>query len=505
MGTVTVTAGRPGSSTLLRRPATLQIIGQDIRQPNTGLGLTTALETEGRVPFGPYPWPVTELRMRLSGKYLTSAFAVANIPKTHTVKLAVEKVDGVSTTAPSMLFAGASSKAVVAGEASSLSDDWVASNGQIIPYTPCQMKYNLTVATAGIVTAPDLSQARGLSGPYAATCQWYASGATNPNNVNTPGPISTSGASGNQLAPPQMITSILGKFDYLRDSAFIIWNSKGTGTGTGVTTDQFSGKSHVSRALFDLRVPSASVALAGTTVQQWANVDSEAYALLAYANNALIGDCVNDAVTNLSSVVQIQGFYTTLIAKLRAINPTANIFVAAAEPATTTESMSVSSLTSIATAATLTLSSVPSVPFAVDDTIVVTGAVPTAYNGTFKLISAAGAVLGYTFAGGTSPATGTPLVTDGFTTLERQTFQPGAEWPNGVTWTVGAWLLTQVGSGLNINGVLDGNLAVATNGKWKFKKTLDGLHETDQAYTDESQLFKPQLIAGGMVPNTGNW
>lgn len=508
MGTVTVTAGRPGASTLPRRAAALQIIGQDIRQPNTGLGLTTALETEGRVPFGPFPFPVTELRMPVMGKYLTSAFAMANLPKTHTVKFAVELVNGVASTAPSVLFSGATSKAVAPGDAFLLSDDWVAVNGQIPANTPCQLKYNVTVPTAGIVTSPDLSQARGLSGPYAATLQWYASGAVNPNSVNDVGPISTAGASGNQLAPPQIVTAILGKFDFLKSSAFIVGNSKFTGTGVGVATDQFSGKSAISRALFDLKIPSASIALAGTTVLQWANVDVSAYALAAYTDNVILGDCINDLVTSLASATTIQGYYATLIAKIRTVNPTVNIWITMPEPATNTISYSTASLTSVGTTATLTLTEAPAIQFVTGDTIVVTGATPTAYNGTYKLASAAGAVLTYVFAGGTSPATGTPVITDGYTTVARQTFQPGAEYPTSPRMDMLAWIPTQVTSGLMIKGFLDASTVLESggsgaSGKYKPKIVLDGLHMTDLGYTNGAAAFKGQFLAGGIIPNTG--
>lgn len=495
-----------GGNSLVRRPAALQIIGQDIRQPNTGLGLTTAVEAEGRIPLGPFPFPLYELRVPVSGKYLTSAFAVANIPKIHTMQYAIELINGIATTAPSALFGGNATKVVNPGDAWSTSDNWVAVNGVIPANTPMNVKYNCKVPTAGIVTAPDLSQAKGLSGPYAATCQWYAAGATNPNSINSVGAISTVGASGNQLAPPQIVTAVLGKFDYLKTSAFIIGNSKFTGTGNGVTTDQFSGKSAISRALYDLRIPSASVALAGTTVAQWAGVDPVAYELAGYTDNVIIGDPINDIVTGGATLAQIQANYTTLVGKIRAINPTVNIWITQPEPATTTQSFTITSLTSVSTTATATVADTST--FTTGDSIVITGATPTAYNGTYTITVVNGTTFTYTFAGGTSPATGSPVFTDGYTTVARQTGQAGAVFPGSVRDQFLAWLPTQITSGLLIKGILDGNPAVeqggtGASGKWKPRKTLDGLHDTDQGYTDEAALFKSNLLAGGIIPNTG--
>ena len=77
---------------------------------------------------------------------------------------------------------------------------------------------------------------------------------------------------------------------------------------------------------------------------------------------------------------------------------------------------SISSLTSVSTTATATTSAAHGL--AVNDTVVITGATPSAYNGTYTVTTVADSThFTYTFAGGTSPATGTISASGGKVTV----------------------------------------------------------------------------------------
>jgi len=81
---------------------------------------------------------------------------------------------------------------------------------------------------------------------------------------------------------------------------------------------------------------------------------------------------------------------------------------------------SISSLTSVSTTATATTSVTHGLQ--VNDSITISGATPSAYNGTYTILTVGTNTFTYTFAGGTSPATGTISGVGGRTTV------PGIVW-----------------------------------------------------------------------------
>lgn len=84
-------------------------------------------------------------------------------------------------------------------------------------------------------------------------------------------------------------------------------------------------------------------------------------------------------------------------------------------------SITLTSVTTVATAVTSTNHGL-----SVNDTVVIAGATPSAYNGTYQVATVADAThFTYTFAGGTSPATGTITATGGKVTVPGIVFLDG--------------------------------------------------------------------------------
>ncbi len=490
-------------NTILRRAAKLQLMGQGIIAYSAGGGnLATAMRMQGRIPIFFGPWPTKEWRLPVDGFYVPGAITLTNLPKAYACNFSLELQNAAGSIASvPILWGGSQQKVINPGDALSLSDDWCATNGPIPAGTRGFLRYDISVPTAGILTCANAWAPN--AGPSLGLAYWFTTNGAATGNVNGVGQFPGAGSGGNQLLPPIVLRAMLGTYDNLRTSALLLGDSRVAGVATG-TQDNYSGKTYLTRAMYDLNVPYVSFAFSGTNLSQWAALAAPAYAIAAYVSDIFIGFPIND-ITAGRTAAQIKADYTTLIGTLKGINPAAKIWLVKPEPHTNTLTQAASSVTSSGTTATFVI---PDTSKLVEGgTVVVAGATPAAYNGTFNGLHIVDAnTFTVTFAGGASPATGAITVHDGWSTAANQTPTAGCEYPSSIRMDVIAWMDTLVG--VSVTGVLDPNVVAEVNGGsgiWPPNGTLDGLHAGDQMNTTESIEVKKQLLSKGFIPNTGTF
>jgi hypothetical protein len=495
---------------VLRRPTKLQLAQVQITPYSSGVGLLTGVLAQGRIPIKAVPWPINKVVQPVVGFTCPGNGTRVNIAKAQTLKFWVEVMAGSSLVSIPITWTGSETKIVNPGDELALSDDWCLLNGAIPAGASWWMRWEASVATAGsggfLFSA--LQQSGGTGSQFAQATWWYNAGVPSQDNMAGTGPLVGTGSSGNTSGAPNTIHSVLVAYDYQRTSALLLGDSKFVGSGTpNARGNPDGGASHISNALAQMNIPYINYGFAGTTMQGWSQVSAAAWAMAAYVTDVVIGYPINDINTGSPTLANLQSWFNTLVAKLLSINPTLRIWVVQCEPGTNTKQYAVTQATSSGTVATLSMADTSGLT--VGGKLSVTGATPIAYNVTAATITeiVPNVSVSYNFAGGTSPATGTVVATDAWSTTANQTPRAGCEYPTSTLVSYKAWITSLKSLG-TIFGILDPNVVVEAggsgqSGKWTIGSTGDGIHELEWSYIACVYAFKSQYLAQGGIPNTG--
>jgi hypothetical protein len=309
---------------VLRRPAGLQVVGQafspfiDLQAP-----LAAAVRWQGRIPITFGPWPLSEFRVPVRGWYLNNAQLRVALPKDYMISLSLEVMQGnLLLASVPILFGGVQSKVVAAGSDDLNSDDWCAANGAIPAGATGWLRYDVTVATAGILSVSSFIGNMQVSS-MGGSGTWFATTGAATGNVNAAGPMPAAGgtAVGGGFAP-LCLAGLLGKYDYQRTSMFIIGNSR----DAGVEGMQI--------ACINMNIPVVNFGYSGTGVIQWAAIPLNCLKTVMYCTDVFIGDPINDLRYG-TTLADAQAAYTTLISRVKSVNPNIRIWGKKCLPHTT--------------------------------------------------------------------------------------------------------------------------------------------------------------------------
>jgi hypothetical protein len=219
----------------------------------------------------------------------------------------------------------------------------------------------------------------------------------------------------------------------------------------------------------------------------WANGTPQLLsAYLRYFNRG-----IDEYGGNSLNIPASQAIWTTMRA-----NGIRNIIRTSLTPRTTPNTApfcptAISSLTFSGTTATATVASTTNLTSG--QTYPITGATPSAYNGSYVITVTSSTTFTYTFAGGTSPATGTIVADDQFRTDAFQTIDTGAGWgPGAAADTFETSLQSLVAADLVY---MDYHTPLASGNYWHwgnngvpFSMGGDGLHPSTGGYLNGKAL-----------------
>ncbi len=340
----------------------------------------------------------------------------------------------------------------------------------------------LTFANPSTDTTPQ--SAVGVSAQSAFAIGYDPSKVSVTNGVDATGPISYSMINGGIngidaiFLNTFMMPAMLGTFVSGDPGTYIeIGDSITSGVGDVYTPQGVAG---MTRALYpDPTLPTnakanwnigvsggiASAWAAGTPVLLTQYLRYAKFAIEAYGTNALTAS----ASQAIHAQLRAAGVQKILRMSLcpRAQNPCV---------------ISISSLTSVGTTATATVASTTNLT--TGQTYPISGASPAAYNGSYVITVLSSTTFSYTFAGGTSPATGTIIADDQFRTEAFQVASSGWS-PGGVADMFEQAMQALVTSDLTY--IETSAVRGSTHWFWltngaPFSNTVDGLHPSTAGY-----------------------
>lgn len=454
------------------------------------------MKTAYRLYFSVGSGDCSKLRLSFFAWYLGSNLGPTPFGNGYAINLISLECNGVS--AP-VTFSAGRTASIANGATDIQTDDILPASFGLLKFAQGMQGYLRIECT---FSAPTTDRSTGnASEAQGGLCYEYdPNKASLINGIDSTGPITYSlinggvdGVNIKRQAFP-MAPAVLGKFINGDPTTWIIAGDSGAyGTGGNVSSEGSRGLSY---AMY----PNPAAVSSIGAIANW-NLGCNSGAAVDWANGT--PQLLNSYLKYFNSGIDEYGGNGLNVPASQAIWATMrasgikNIIRTSLTPRTTPNTgafcpIAISSLTSVGTTATATVASTANLTSG--QTYPISGATPAAYNGSYVITVTNATTFTYTFAGGTSPATGTIVADDQFRTDAFQVIDTGPGWgPGGAAATFETSLQALVAADLVYMDYHTPLASVSNYWLWRgngapFFMGGDGLHPSNSGYVNGKAL-----------------